>query len=86
MQSADAGLISGKQTVSISQLAGYLGLRVSETTGKKLLQEETIQADIAPKKIIPLGNYAVGIEWNDGHASGIYPYNNIKAIVATSKT
>jgi len=32
----------------------------------------------SPKKITPLGNYAVGIEWNDGHASGIYPYTQLK--------
>ena len=25
-------------------------------------------------KIWPVGNYALGIEWGDGHSSGIYPY------------
>ena len=49
-------------------------LCINEITGKKLINAATIRADIAPKEITPLGNYAVGITWNDGHSSGIYPY------------
>ena len=47
---------------------------VSEVTGKRLLDVKKIPADINPVDILPLGNYAVGITWSDGHASGIYPY------------
>jgi len=50
-------------------------LCVSEVTGKPLVDTKTIPADINPKEILPLGNYAVGITWSDGHASGIYPYS-----------
>lgn len=52
-------------------------LCVDERTGKKLLGEKDVRADIAPTAITPLGNYAVGIAWNDGHSSGIYPYKNV---------
>ncbi|MBI5150591.1 MAG: P-loop NTPase [Candidatus Omnitrophica bacterium] len=55
-------------------------LCVDERTGKPLLKEKSIRADIAPREITPLGNYAVGITWNDRHSSGIYPYKNIKEI------
>ena len=51
---------------------------MDEFTGKKLLQEDKIKEDIAPKEITPLGNYAIAITWNDGHSSGIYPYNKLR--------
>ena len=66
-------------------------LCVNEITGASLLDEKRIRSDIAPKEITPLGNYAVGISWNDGHSSGIYPYELIKKMekdrrVITSET
>jgi Mrp family chromosome partitioning ATPase/DUF971 family protein len=48
---------------------------VSETTGERLVDTKKIPADINPVDILPLGNYAVGITWSDGHSSGIYPYS-----------
>jgi ATP-binding protein involved in chromosome partitioning len=53
-------------------------LCVSEVTGKQLVDTKKIPADINPEEILPLGNYAVGITWSDGHASGIYPYSMFK--------
>jgi DUF971 family protein len=50
-------------------------LCLSEVTGKSLVDIKKIPADINPEEILPLGNYAVGITWSDGHASGIYPYS-----------
>jgi len=55
---------------------------MDELTGQKLLDEKSIKVDIQPKEIIPLGNYALGIMWNDGHASGIYPYKLIKELAS----
>ena len=52
-------------------------LCIDERTGKQLLKEKDIRVDIAPREITPLGNYAIGITWNDRHSSGIYPYKNI---------
>jgi Mrp family chromosome partitioning ATPase/DUF971 family protein len=51
---------------------------VSESTGERLLDIKKIPADINPVDILPLGNYAVGITWSDGHSSGIYPYSMFK--------
>ena len=48
---------------------------VSEATGQRLVDTKKIPADISPVEILPLGNYAVGISWSDGHSSGIYPYS-----------
>ena len=55
-------------------------LSVDELTGEKKLKPEDIRADIAAKEIRPLGNYALGIQWNDGHSSGIYSYELIEEI------
>lgn len=55
---------------------------VNEMTGRPILDPSKIRADIAPVKIIPLGHYAVGIQWNDGHASGVYPYALIRDVAA----
>jgi len=48
---------------------------VSESTGQRLVDVKKIPTDINPVEILPLGNYAVGISWSDGHSSGIYPYS-----------
>jgi Mrp family chromosome partitioning ATPase/DUF971 family protein len=50
-------------------------LCVSEITGQRMVDIKKIPNDINPVEILPLGNYAVGITWSDGHASGIYPYS-----------
>jgi len=53
----------------------HCALCVSESTGERLVDVKKIPADINPVDILPLGNYAVGITWSDGHSSGIYPYS-----------
>ena len=64
------------------RLSCQCALCVNELTGEKLIREERIPADIKPKEIFPLGNYAIGINWSDGHASGIYPYKSIRELDA----
>ena len=73
----------GKENVLDSRqvrLACQCAVCVNEITGKKILNPAKIRPDIAPKEITPLGNYAVGISWNDGHSSGIYPYTMLEQI------
>ena len=55
-------------------------LCVSEVTGKSLIDQDKIPKDISVKEVTPLGNYAVGISFSDGHASGIYPFNLFKKL------
>jgi Mrp family chromosome partitioning ATPase/DUF971 family protein len=62
------------------RLSCRCALCVHEVTGEQLLQAKNVKEDIAPTKITPLGNYAIGIVWNDGHSSGIYPYRNLKQL------
>ncbi|VAX34931.1 [4Fe-4S] cluster assembly scaffold protein Mrp (=ApbC) [hydrothermal vent metagenome] len=60
------------------RLSCKCALCIDELTGAKLLKEDTIKDDIAAKSVTPLGNYAVSIQWNDGHSSGIYPYSQLQ--------
>lgn len=69
------------------RLSCRCALCVNELTGEQMLKPDSVKADIAPQEIFPLGNYALGITWNDGHSSGIYPYETLKKLgqgVATS--
>jgi len=55
-------------------------LCINEITGAKIIDETKIRPDIAATQISPLGNYAIGVTWNDGHSSGIYPYLRIEEL------
>ena len=43
------------------------------------------QNQITVKSMAPVGNYALGITWNDGHNTGIYEYSYLK-ILSSNKT
>lgn len=62
------------------RLACQCALCINEITGKNMINPAKIRVDIAPKEITVLGNYAVGITWNDGHSSGIYPYSLLEQL------
>ncbi len=66
------------------RLSCRCALCADELTGKRLLKEEDVPLNIAAREVTPLGNYAVGIVWNDGHSSGIYPYKNIEPLTKKS--
>jgi ATP-binding protein involved in chromosome partitioning len=55
-------------------------LCINELTGEKILNPDKIRMDIAPTQIFPLGNYALAINWNDRHTSGIYSYELIESL------
>lgn len=62
------------------RLSCRCALCVNEMTGELLLKETDIARNILPNACLPLGNYAIGINWSDGHSSGIYPYPTIRAL------
>ena len=47
---------------------------INELTGEAILKPESVPDDIYPTSIQPMGNYAVAVQWSDGHTSSIYPY------------
>ncbi len=52
---------------------------VDEFTGKKLLKEEDVPADVVPTSIDYEGNYGISVQWSDGHGTSIYPYDKMES-------
>ena len=51
-----------------------------ELTNAPVLDPATVPADIRANRIAPVGNYALTFEWSDGHSTGIYPWENLRAL------
>jgi ATP-binding protein involved in chromosome partitioning len=62
------------------RLACACALCINEMTGEAMLDPATIPDDIKPKEIRPIGNYAIMVEWSDGHDSGLFPYRVIEEL------
>ena len=55
---------------------------VEELTGKQILNPESVSDSIRPINLSPTGNYAVSVDWSDGHRS-LYPYRQIRSLLAS---
>jgi ATP-binding protein involved in chromosome partitioning len=55
-------------------------LCVEEMSGRKLLDPQTVQADVSPRQITSIGHYAIQFDWSDGHNSGIYAFNDLREL------
>ena len=53
---------------------------VSETTGERLVFEEHVATDVAVSTARTVGNYAIQVEWSDGHSTGIYAFDYLRRI------
>ena len=53
---------------------------IEEWTGRRLLDLDSIPESIRPLKMSPTGNYAVKIEWSDGHSTGLYTWDQLRAL------
>ena len=62
------------------RLACHCALCIEEMSGRKLLDPKTVRPDVSPQVISSIGNYAIGIDWNDGHNSGIYSFNLLRSL------
>ena len=62
------------------RLSCRCALCVEEMSGRKLLDPKTVRADVSPRQIVSVGNYAIGFDWNDGHNSGIHSFNDLCAL------
>ena len=56
---------------------------VDEMTGKVLLKDEQVPADIRPIKIEPVGHYALRFLWSDGHDTGLYTFERLRELGET---
>ncbi len=53
---------------------------VNELTGERILNPRTIPEDVRAVEISLVGRYAVQIRWSDGHSTGIYPFERLRAL------
>ena len=53
---------------------------VDEMTGRKVLQDERVPRDVGVLEIHEVGNYGLGIQWSDGHDTGIYTFERLRSL------
>ena len=61
------------------RLACRCAMCIEETSGKQLLEPATVPAQVQAKRMELMGQYAVLIEWSDGHTTGIYNFRDLRA-------
>jgi ATP-binding protein involved in chromosome partitioning len=52
---------------------------VEETSGRSLLDPKQVPDSVRAKRIELVGQYAMTIEWSDGHSTGIYNFRDLRA-------
>ncbi len=62
------------------RLACACALCVDEWTGEYKLDPAAVPEDIRPVKVGSVGRYAISIRWSDGHDTGIYPFERLRAL------
>lgn len=53
---------------------------VDEMSGRALLDPDRVSHDVQPLAVELVGGYGVRIRWSDGHSTGIYTFQLLKAI------
>ena len=51
-----------------------------ELTGRRLLDPASVPEDVTARKLQLVGNYAMRVEWSDGHGTGIYTWEFLREI------
>lgn len=52
---------------------------VDEVTGERRLDPATVPADVHPVQVAAVGRYALHLTWSDGHATGLYSFEILRA-------
>jgi DUF971 family protein len=53
---------------------------VDELTGEPRLEAASVPEDLFPVAIHYVGKYALRFDWSDGHGTGIFPFDYLRAI------
>ena len=53
---------------------------VDEMTGERTMTAEKISANIHALETAPVGRYALRFKWSDGHQTGIYSFELLRAL------
>ena len=52
---------------------------IEEMTGRPLLDPATVPENIRARSIKLVGQYAIQIDWSDGHSTGLYNFRDLRA-------
>jgi DUF971 family protein len=58
---------------------------VSEVTGKRILDPNTVPEDVSIAGAQHVGNYGVQFQFSDGHSNGIYTWKRLREICPCSE-
>ena len=58
---------------------------VDENTGQRILNPEKISREVTINKIDLVGNYALRVDWSDGHNTGLYTWEYLAKLAGQSK-
>jgi ATP-binding protein involved in chromosome partitioning len=53
---------------------------VEEMSGRPLLDPANVPTDIKPLSLALVGAYGLRIQWSDGHATGIYTFEQLRKL------
>ena len=53
---------------------------VDEWSGEERLDPASVPEDVHPLSVQSVGRYAIQIRWSDGHDTGIYPFDRLRAL------
>ena len=62
------------------RLACHCALCIEEMSGRPLLDPASVRPDVAPRTITSVGHYAITANWSDGHSTGIYSFEYLRAL------
>jgi ATP-binding protein involved in chromosome partitioning len=57
---------------------------VDEMTGEPRLNPESVPKEVHPQDVRTVGRYALQFTWSDGHNTGLYSFDNIRALDPTA--
>jgi len=52
----------------------------NEWTGERMLDPASIRPDLKVESMQPVGTYAIQLAWNDGHSSGLFSWETLRAL------
>ena len=58
---------------------------IDEVTGERRVLAADVPQDVKPLGIQLVGNYAISIQWSDGHSTGIYAFDKLRQLCPCGK-
>ena len=62
------------------RLACPCAMCVEEMSGRPLLDPATVPDTVRPVTVQLVGAYGLKVTWSDGHSTGIYPWQRLRAL------